>query len=103
MIRAPHRPGPTGNRPSATGLLAIPHRNEQAENPPTPPSMTPRQPRRLASQPVIGVAIAVATRFKVITQAISSWVADNAPRIWGSTTLASGIGIPDSRLDSCTV
>jgi hypothetical protein len=31
-----------------------------------------RQPSRLASQPVVGVAMAVATRFSVMTQAISS-------------------------------
>jgi hypothetical protein len=64
--------------------------------------MTPRQPNRLASHPVVGVATAVAARLSVTTQAISSWVVDSAPRIWGKTTLARVIVIPNSRLDSCT-
>jgi hypothetical protein len=62
-----------------------------------------RQPSRLASQPVIGVATAVATRLRVMTQEISSWVAEKAPLICGSTTLASVIVMPNSRVESCTV
>ena len=38
-----------------------------------------------------------------MTHAISSLVAESAPRIWGKTTLASVIVIPNSKLDSCTV
>ena len=41
--------------------------------------MIARGPKRSASQPVIGVATAVATILKVITQDTSSWVADSAP------------------------
>ena len=43
---------------------------------------------------VTGVTMAVATRLKVTTQAIWSWVADSAPRICGSTTLAAVTDIP---------
>ena len=71
--------------------------------PPTPQNITARHPSRLASQPVIGVATAVATKLSVMTQAISSCVADSAPRNCGSTTLASVMVMPNSRLDSCTV
>jgi len=46
--------------------------------------MTPRRPKRATSQPVIGVITAVAKMLKVITQAISSWVAAIAPCICGS-------------------
>ena len=46
--------------------------------------MTWRWPKRSASQPVAGVATAVATMLNVITQDISSWVADRAPCNCGS-------------------
>ena len=46
--------------------------------------MVSRRPKRAASQPVIGVATAVARMLKVMAQAISSWVADMAPCICGS-------------------
>ncbi len=62
-----------------------------------------RQPSRLASQPVIGVATAVATRFSVITQEISSCVADRLPRICGSTRLAMVMVMPNSMLASWTI
>src|SRR3954465_14362863 len=62
-----------------------------------------RQPSRLASQPVIGVATAVATRFNVMTQEISSCVADRLPRICGRATLASVIVMPNSNVEVCTV
>src|SRR3954447_18357452 len=51
----------------------------------------------------IGVATAVATRFSVMTQEISSCVADRLPRICGRTTLASVIVMPNSKVDICTV
>src|SRR5262249_33651994 len=57
----------------------------------------------LDSQPVIGVATAVATRLRVITQEISSCVADRLPRICGSTRLASVMVMPNSMLASCTI
>ena len=47
--------------------------------------MVARWPKRSASQPVAGVATAVATMLKVITQDTSSWVADSAPCSWGSS------------------
>ena len=77
----------------------MPHSSDDTVNPRTEKNITFRQPSRLASQPVIGVATAVATRFSVMTQAISSWVADRAPRICGRTTLASVIVMPNSRVD----
>ena len=62
-----------------------------------------RQPSRLASQPVMGVATAVATRFEVTTQAIWSGVAENVPRICGSTTLTSVMVMPNSSVVSGTI
>jgi hypothetical protein len=52
------------------------------------PTITLRRPKRATSQPVIGVTTAVATMLKVIAQAISSWVADIAPCICGSSVEA---------------
>ncbi len=47
--------------------------------------MVARWPKRSASQPAAGVATAVATMLKVMTQEISSWVADKAPCSCGSS------------------
>src|SRR5229473_6184937 len=103
MIVAPNRPWPTRYSTSASRLSATPHRNEQMVNPSTLKNIRLRHPSRLAGQPVIGVATAVATRFSVMTQEISSWVAESEPRICGSTTLASVIVMPNSSVESCTV
>ena len=46
--------------------------------------MIVRWPKRSASQPVAGVATAVATMLKVMTHDTSSWVADMAPCNCGS-------------------
>ena len=81
----------------------MPHRNEETVKPSTVKNIMLRQPSRLASQPVIGVATAVATRLSVITQEISSCVADSVPRTCGSTRLASVMVMPNSMLDSCTI
>ena len=50
--------------------------------------MTLRRPKRATSQPVIGVATAVARMLKVIVQAISSCVAAIAPCICGNSVEA---------------
>src|SRR5215467_13516521 len=88
---------------SASRLLAMPHRKEAVVKPSTVKNMVLRQPSRLASQPVMGVAMAVATRFSVTTQAISSCVAEKVPRICGNTRLASVTVMPKSMLESCTI
>src|SRR5436190_11371121 len=103
MIGAPNIPWATRARMSVSKLLAIPHRKEETVNPSTVPNIRLRQPSRLDSQPVIGVATAVATRFSVITQEISSCVADRVPRICGSTRLANVMVMPNSMLESCTI
>jgi len=50
--------------------------------------MVSRRPNRAASQPVVGVITAVARMLNVIAQAISSWVADMVPCIWGRSVEA---------------
>jgi hypothetical protein len=103
MIGPPKKPWATRARISVSRLLASPHRNEDTVKPSTVKNIRLRQPSRLDSQPVIGVAIAVATRFSVITQEISSCVAEKVPRICGSTRLASVMVMPNSMFDSCTI
>ena len=103
MIGAPNRPWAMRARISVSRLLAIPHRKEETVKPSTVKNIVLRQPSRLASHPVIGVAMAVATRFSVTTQEISSCVAEKVPRICGSTRLASVMVMPNSMLDSCTI
>lgn len=66
-------------------------KNVATVNPLTQPTMTRRRPKRATSQPVMGVATAVARMLKVITQEISSAVADKAPWICGSTVEAMRI------------
>ena len=56
--------------------------------PATPAMHSRRRPKRDISHPARGVATAVATRLEVTTQAIWSGVADIAPCICGSDTLA---------------
>ena len=56
----------------------------KSENSAIEPTITRRRPKLATSQPVIGVTTAVARMLNVITQAISSWVADIAPCICGS-------------------
>ena len=61
-----------------------------------------RQPSLAASQPVRGVAIAVATRLKVSTQEIWSWVADSAPLSLGMMTVTLVAVRPNRTVVNCT-
>ena len=103
MIGAPNAPCATRARIRVSRLLAKPHSSEVTVKPSTVKNIRLRQPTRLASQPVIGVATAVATRLSVITQEISSCVADRLPRICGSTRLAKVMVMPNSMLASWTI
>ena len=70
---------------------------------PTDQTMTCLAPKRDTSQPVIGVTTAVARMLKVMAQAISSWVADSAPCICGSTVEVVSSAVPYSEEPSTTV
>jgi hypothetical protein len=103
MIGAPNRPCAMRARISASRLLDMPHMKDDTVKPSTVKNIVLRQPTRLASHPVMGVPMAVATRLSVTTQAISSCVAEKVPRICGSTRLASVTVMPNSMFDSCTI
>ena len=59
--------------------VASPQSKVETVNITTAPSNTVRREKRPASQPLTGVATAVAIMLKVTTKAISSVVADSAP------------------------
>ena len=64
---------------------AKPHISVETMKPATHVHMVLRRPKRATSQPVIGVAMAMARILKVTIQETSSGVADMAPWICGST------------------
>lgn len=101
-IGAPKAPWATRSASSASSKSTRPHSIDAAVKPVTDRPIRPRQPSRAASQPVAGVAIAVATRLKVSTQEICSWVADRAPLSCGRITVTEVAVRPNSTVVSCT-
>ncbi len=85
---APNRPWQVRHRISSGKEPARPHMTVLAVKPATAPSSRRLRPSRPASQPVGGVAIAVATMLKVRTQAIWSIEAERSPCICGRATFA---------------
>ncbi len=72
----------------------IPHNRVASVKVPIDHTMTRFAPKRAVSQPVIGVTMAVARMLNVITQAISSWVADIAPCICGRMVEVVSSAVP---------
>ena len=70
-------------------LGARPQRNDDAVKPATDVMSRFLRPNRLASQPVIGRMMALATRYEVRTQVASSMVADMLPAMCGSDTFTT--------------
>src|SRR5207244_9985081 len=70
---------------------------------PTTDSMSSRfRPNRLASQPVIGRMIALATRYDVNAQVASSIVADRLPAMCGSDTLTTVVSSTSMKVANIT-
>src|SRR5882757_2451475 len=88
---------------STSSDCAIPQSSVAAVKQPIEQTTTRLVPKRDTSQPVIGVTTAVARMLKVITQAISSWVADNAPCICGRMVDVVSNAVPYSEEPSTTV
>jgi hypothetical protein len=86
---APKAPCSTRQPTSASIEPARPQAAVATAKPATQSVHSSRQPRRAASQPASGVITAVATRLAVTTQAICSELADSAPWICGSDTVAA--------------
>ena len=80
---APVAPWTIRHSTSISSDCARPHSNVAIEKQKIHQTITRLVPKRATSQPVIGVTTAVARMLNVMTQAISSWVADMAPCICG--------------------
>ena len=60
------------------------------------------RPKTLASQPVIGSMIALATRYEVRAQVASSMVAERLPAMWGSDTLTTVVSRTSMKVANIT-
>src|SRR3954468_19738154 len=74
---------------SEPSVGARPQRNDAAVKPTTESISRFLRPNMLASQPVIGRMIALATRYDVSAQVASSIVADSVPAMCGSDTFTT--------------
>src|SRR3954467_9105399 len=81
---------------------ARPHRNDDTVKPTTDSISSRLRPNALASQPVIGRMIALATRYDVTVHVASSIVADRLPAIWGSDTLTTLVSSTSMNVASIT-
>ena len=93
-IGAPAPPWRMRQNTSISSDCAMPHSSVASVNRPIDQTITRLVPKRDTSQPVIGVTTAVARMLKVITQAISSWVADSAPCICGRMVEVVSSAVP---------
>jgi hypothetical protein len=93
---APQAPCMMRQKTKVSKELDRPHMRVAAVNPVMLTIITLRIPKRDASQPDIGVAMAVAKMLKVTTQAISSAVADIVPCICGNTVATINKVVPYS-------
>ena len=101
-IGAPKAPCTTRKTSSHSSVSTMPQAIEAAVKPATEQIISVRQPSLAASQPVRGVATAVATRLKVSTQEIWSCVADSAPFSCGRITVTLVAVRPNSTVVNCT-
>src|SRR4051794_31772819 len=85
----PVAPCTTRKKINDPSVGASPHRNDAVVNPTTDNISRFLRPKTLASQPVIGKMIALATRYDVTVHVASSMLADRLPAIWGSDTLTT--------------
>src|SRR5579862_9529700 len=81
---------------------ARPHKNDAAVNPTTEIISRFLRPNTLASQPVIGRMIALATRYDVSAHVASSMVAERLPAMWGSDTLTTVVSSTSMKVENIT-
>jgi len=87
---------------SAPSVGARPHKKEAAVKPTTDSISRFLRPNTLASQPVIGRMIALATRYDVSAHVASSMVADRLPAMCGSDTLTTVVSSTSMKVASIT-
>src|SRR5438094_8613642 len=81
---------------------ARPHKKDAAVKPTTDAISRFLRPKTLASQPVIGRMIALATRYDVTVHVASSMLADRLPAMWGSDTLTTEVSSTSMKVASIT-
>src|SRR5262249_35287003 len=88
MMNAPLIPWITRARTSMVSELAAPHMAEAPVNPATAHTNRRLRPNRALNHPAVGIMIAEATMYEVMTQATWSCVAEKVPCMCGSATAA---------------
>ena len=81
---------------------ARPQRNDATVKPTTDSISSRLRPNMLASQPVIGRMIALATRYDVSAHVASSIVADRLPAMCGSDTLTTVVSSTSMKVANIT-
>src|SRR5262252_10351004 len=87
---------------SEPSVGANPHKNDAPVKPTTDSISRRLRPNALASHPVIGRMIALATRYDVTVHVASSMVADRLPAMWGSDTLTTLVSSTSMKVASIT-
>src|SRR5206468_1750769 len=87
---------------SRLSVGASPHRNDEAVKPTTDNISRRLRPNALASHPVIGRMIALATRYDVSAQVASSIDADRLPAMCGSDTLTTVVSNTSMKVANIT-
>src|SRR5215467_10573889 len=88
---------------SEPSVGANPHKKDAPVNPTTDSISRRLRPNALASHPVIGRMMALATRYDVTVQVASSIVADRLPAMWGSDTLTTLVSSTSMKVASMTL
>src|SRR6266567_2198926 len=81
---------------------AIPQRKENTVKPVTDMSKMRRRPKWLASHPVIGSTMALATRYEVSTQVASSVLAERLPAMCGRETFTTVVSSTSMNVPNIT-
>src|SRR5436190_2776947 len=90
------------NTISSASVGASPHRNDDTVKPTTDSISRRLRPNMLASQPVIGRMIALATRYDVSAQVASSIDADRFPAMCGSDTFTTVVSSTSMKVANIT-
>ena len=90
------------NKISVPSVGASPQRNDDTVKPTTDSISSRLRPKRVASQPVIGRMMALATRYDVSAQVASSMVADRLPAMCGSETFTTVVSSTSMKVANIT-
>src|SRR5437588_88925 len=98
----PVAPWTTRKKISMGRDCASPHKNEAAVKPKTAAVNTRLRPKKLASQPVMGRMMALATRYEVSAQAASSTLAERLPAMCGKETFTTVVSSTSIKVANIT-